>query len=78
MSGKEMTDNEWTVYMMKHYIKENEDRNKIFKDLNITESYFYKRNRKLGIKRERIINKKKKYKFNYLSGKFCKGKINLG
>lgn len=82
MSGKEMNDNEWVTYMMLHYIKNNEKRDDILKDLDINESYFYGRNRKLGIKREAVIKAKKsenknKIRFNYLSGKFSKGNIDL-
>lgn len=79
MSGKDMNDKEWVTYMMLHYIKNNENKNDILKDLNITESYFYKRNRELGIKRN-SINKRiieKSFKFNIISGKFMKGKIEL-
>lgn len=94
MSGKEMNDNEWVTYMMLHYIKNNEDRKEIMKDLNINESYFYGRNRKLGIKRSAVIkpaektedkekeeikkeDRKNSFRFNFLSGKFSKGKIGL-
>lgn len=85
MFGKDMNNQEWIDYMNEHYIKNNERRDDILKDLNITEYYFYKRNRELGIKRNNVIvehnnnnnNKKKLFEFNYLSGKFRKGKIDL-
>ena len=58
------------------YIKNNENRWMIMKQLGMTESQFYKRNKELGISRNiKIIplNKKdKKYKFDFISNKWVK------
>ena len=94
MSGKKMSDEEYINYMNEHYINNNEKVEDIIKDLKITKSYFYKRNKELNIKKgatiialeeekktEEVKKIKKKenneVKFDFLSGKFKKGNINL-
>ena len=74
-----MTDEEYKNYMLKHYVENDEHRLKICKDLNITESQMYKRNKKLGITRPNklfVSNenkvKTKKYKYDFMKKKWIK------
>ncbi|WP_299994661.1 hypothetical protein [uncultured Clostridium sp.] len=65
-----MTDQEYIEYMELHYIKNNENRFDIMKDLRVTEYQFYKRNKELGIFRNsKNVEKKsdtKLYKFDLI------------
>ncbi len=74
---KMLSDEEYIEYMNEHYIKNNENRNDIMKDLGISEYQFYKRNKELNIHRENkvIPNKsnKKKYKYNLLFNRWERG-----
>lgn len=71
-----MTDQEYIEYMELHYIKNNENRFDIMKDLGVTEYQFYKRNKELGISRNsKSIEKKqdtKVYKFDLMKQKWIK------
>lgn len=48
---KQLSDKEYLEYMNEHYIKNNENRFDIMKDLGVSEYQFYKRNKELGISR---------------------------
>lgn len=71
-----MTDQEYIEYMELHYIKNNENRFDIMKDLGVTEYQFYKRNKELGISRNsKNVEKKqdtKTYKFDLVKQKWIK------
>ena len=71
-----MTNQEYIEYMELHYIKNNENRFDIMKDLGVTEYQFYKRNKELGISRNsKSIEKKqdtKVYKFDLMKQKWIK------
>lgn len=71
-----MTDQEYIEYMELHYIKNNENRFDIMKDLGVTEYQFYKRNKELGISRNsKKVEKKqdtKIYKFDLVKQKWIK------
>lgn len=71
-----MTDQEYIEYMELHYIKNNENRFDIMKDLGVTEYQFYKRNKELGISRNsKNVEKKqdtKIYKFDLVKQKWIK------
>lgn len=71
-----MTDQEYIEYMELHYIKNNENRFDIMKDLGVTEYQFYKRNKELGISRNsKNVEKKqdtKVYKFDLMKQKWIK------
>lgn len=75
-----MDDKEYLEYMKEHYIKNDEHRLKICKDLGITENQMYKRNKILGIHRpKKLFQKDKKdsktiYKFDLLYNKWTKVK----
>lgn len=88
MSGKEMSNEEYINYMNEHYLENNETAENIIKDLGITKSYFYKRNKELNIKKgatiialgkktEEVKKENDEIKFDFLSGKFKKGNIDL-
>lgn len=66
-----LNDKEYLDYMNLHYIQNNESKEQICKDLNITENQMYKRNAKLNIHRPKKLFKKqentnKKYKFDLI------------
>lgn len=55
---KQLSDKEYLEYMEEHYIKNNENRFDIMKDLEVSEYQFYKRNKELGISRTAKPNNK--------------------
>ena len=66
-----LSDKEYLDYMTLHYIQNNESKEQICKDLNITENQMYKRNAKLNIHRPKKLFQKqeisnKKYKFDLI------------
>lgn len=66
-----LNDKEYLDYMNLHYIQNNESKEQICKDLNITENQMYKRNAKLNIHRPKKLFQKqeisnKKYKFDLI------------
>ena len=66
-----LSDKEYLDYMNLHYIQNNESKEQICKDLNITENQMYKRNAKLNIHRPKKLFQKqeisnKKYKFDLI------------
>ena len=66
-----LSDKEYLDYMNLHYIQNNESKEQICKDLNITENQMYKRNAKLNLHRpEKLFQKQeisnKKYKFDLI------------
>ena len=66
-----LSDKEYLDYMNLHYIQNNEPKEQICKDLNITENQMYKRNAKLNIHRPKKLFQKqeisnKKYKFDLI------------
>lgn len=76
---KNLSDSEYIKYMEEHYIKNNENRFDIMKDLGMTEYQFYKRNKELNIHRNsnqtnnQVTTKKKSsYKYDLVSGKWVK------
>ena len=73
---KRLSDKEYINYMNEHYIKNNENRNDIMKDLEVSEYQFYKRNKELNIHRENkeiVPTKSKKYKYNLLFNRWERG-----
>ena len=72
-----LSDKEYLDYMNLHYIQNNEFKEQICKDLNITENQMYKRNAKLNIHRPKKLFQKqeisnKKYKFDLIKQEWIK------
>lgn len=72
-----LSDKEYLDYMNLHYIQNNESKEQICKDLNITENQMYKRNAKLNIHRPKKLFQKqeisnKKYKFDLIKQEWIK------
>ena len=73
-----LTDKEYLNYMNLHYIQNNESKEQICKNLNITENQMYKRNAKLNIHRPKKLFQKdnrevnKKYKYDLIKQKWVR------